>query len=147
MTGRKQIQSWLALHLVPGLGPVTCNKLVSQFGSPERVLLASSSDLANAASLRKESLAALSGEGRLHLKDLANKEIDRAAEKNISIIPCDDPLYPALLKNIHDPPVVLYVFGAPEVLSSKSLGIVGSRSATHYGKSVTTSRLEEGPKK
>ena len=67
MTGRKQIQSWLALHLVPGLGPVTCNKLVSHFGTPEKVLSASSSDLAKVVSLRKESLAALSGEGKLHL--------------------------------------------------------------------------------
>jgi DNA processing protein len=136
VTDRKKIQSWLALHLVPGLGPVTCNKLVSHFGTPEKVLSASRSDLVNVASLRKESLAALNGKGRLHLEDLANEEINRAAEKNISIIPCDDPLYPAFLKNIHDPPIVLYVFGAPEVLSSRSLGIVGSRSATHYGKSV-----------
>jgi DNA processing protein len=81
-------------------------------------------------------LTALYGKGRQHLEDLVQKEIDLAAEKNISIIPCDDPLYPALLSNIHDPPVVLYVMGAPELLSCRSMGIVGSRSATHYGKNV-----------
>jgi len=136
MTGRKKIQSWLALSLVPGMGPVTCNKLVAHFGSPEKVLAASSPNLTAVASLRKESLAALSGEGRQHLEELANKEIERAAEKNIAIIPCDDPLYPALLKNIHDPPVVLYVLGAPELLNCRGLGIVGSRAATHYGKDI-----------
>ncbi len=136
MTGRKKIQSWLALSLVPGMGPVTCNKLVAHFGSPEKVLAASSSNLTAVASLRKESLAALSGEGRQHLEELANKEIERAAEKNIAIIPCDDPLYPALLKNIHDPPVVLYVLGAPELLTCRGMGIVGSRAATHYGKDI-----------
>ena len=136
MTGRKKIQSWLALSLVPGMGPVTCNKLVAHFGSPEKVLAASSPNLTAVASLRKESLAALSGEGRQHLEELANKEIERAAEKNIVIIPCDDPLYPALLKNIHDPPVVLYVLGAPELLNCRGLGIVGSRAATHYGKDI-----------
>ena len=136
MTGRKKIQSWLALSLVPGMGPVTCNKLVAHFGSPEKVLAAGSSSLTAVASLRKESLAALSGEGRQHLEDLANKEIDRAAEKNIAIIPGDDPLYPALLKNIHDPPIVLYVLGAPELLNCRGIGIVGSRAATHYGKDV-----------
>jgi DNA processing protein len=136
VTGRKQIQSWLALHLVPGMGPVTCNKLVAYFGSPEKVLAASSSALATVCSLRQESLTALCDEGRQHLEDLAQKEIDRAAEKNISIIPCDDPLYPALLKNIHDPPVVLYVLGTPELLNCRGMGIVGSRAATHYGKDV-----------
>jgi len=136
MTGRKKNQSWLALSLVPGMGPVTCNKLVAHFGSPEKVLAASSPNLTAVASLRKESLAALSGEGRQHLEELANKEIERAAEKNIAIIPCDDPLYPALLKNIHDPPVVLYVLGAPELLTCRGMGIVGSRAATHYGKDI-----------
>jgi DNA processing protein len=136
VTGGKPIQSWLALHLAPGLGPVSCNKLVAHFGSPEKVLSASSSDLAKIIPLRQESLTALYGKGRQHLEDLVQKEIDLAAEKNISIIPCDDPLYPALLSNIHDPPVVLYVMGAPELLSCRSMGIVGSRSATHYGKNV-----------
>ena len=136
MTGEKQIQSWLALHLAPGMGPVKCNKLVAHFGSPEKVLSASSSDLAKVIPLRQESLTALYGKGRQYLEDLVQKEIDLAAEKNISIIPCDDPLYPSLLGNIHDPPVVLYVMGAPELLSCRGMGIVGSRSATHYGKNV-----------
>ena len=136
MTDRKQIQSWLTLHLVPGMGPVTCKKLVVHFGSPEKVLSAGRSDLAGVTPLRQESLAALFGEGRQQLEDLVKKEIDRAEEKDISIIPYDDPLYPALLKNIHDPPMVLYVKGNPEFLNCKGLGIVGSRSATHYGKSV-----------
>src|SRR6056300_874532 len=105
MTDRKQIQSWLTLHLVPGMGPVTCKKLVVHFGSPKKVLSAGRSDLAGVTPLRQESLAALFGEGRQQLEDLVKKEIDRAEEKDISIIPYDDPLYPALLKNIHDPPM------------------------------------------
>ena len=136
MTGGKPIQSWLALHLAPGLGPVSCNKLVAHFGSPEKVLSASSYDLAKVIPLRQESLTALYGKGRKYLEDLVQKEIKLAAEKKISIIPCDDPLYPALLGNIHDPPVVLYVMGAPELLNCRGMGIVGSRSATHYGKNV-----------
>jgi DNA processing protein len=118
------------------MGPVTCKKLVVHFGSPEKVRSAGRSDLAGVTPLRQESFAALFGEGRQQLEDLVKKEIDRAEEKDISIIPYDDPLYPALLKNIHDPPMVLYVKGNPEFLNCKGLGIVGSRSATHYGKSV-----------
>lgn len=136
MTGRQHMESWLALHLLPGMGPVTCMKLVARFGSPGKALSASISDLGAVVSLRQETLQALSNEGRKNLESLAAKELDRATEKNITIIPWDDPLYPALLKNIHDPPVVLYVLGNPELLNCRGLGIVGSRSATHYGRSV-----------
>ena len=132
----KYLQSWLALHLAPGLGPVTCIKLVVHFGNPGRVLSASNSDLKAACRLRHESLAALSEGGRQNLKALANAEIEKAAKKNITIIAYDDPLYPSLLKNIHDPPVVLYVLGNPEMLNCKGIGIVGSRAATHYGRGI-----------
>jgi len=136
VTNSKYLQSWLALHLVPGMGPVTCNKLVVHFGSPGKVLSASISDLTAVCRLRQESLTALGDEGRQNLKALANDEIEQAAEKNITIIACDDPLYPSLLKNIHDPPIVLYVLGNPELLNCKGIGIVGSRAATHYGKDI-----------
>jgi len=132
----KYLQSWLALHLVPGLGPVTCHKLAAHFGGPDKVLSAGIPDLKAVCSLRQESLAALDDEGRQNLKTLANNEIARAAARNISIIACNDPRYPALLQNIHNPPPVLYVLGNPDVLNGKGIGIVGSRAATHYGRSI-----------
>lgn len=133
---KQKAQAWLALHLVPGMGPVTCKKLVAHFGSPAKVLSAGCSDLAAVCSLRRESLAALCGDGRRDLETLVQKEIDLATVKDISLISCDDPLYPSLLKHIHDPPVVLYVLGDPGLLNCNGIGMVGSRSATHYGKSV-----------
>ena len=136
MAESKYLHSWLALHLVPGMGPVTCNRLVTHFGSPDRVLSASLSDLTAVCRLRQESQAALSDEGKKNLQALANDEIRQAATKNIKITACDDPLYPSLLKNIHDPPVVLYVLGNPELLNCKGIGVVGSRAATHYGKNI-----------
>jgi DNA processing protein len=115
---------------------VTCNKLVVHFGNPDKVLSASITDLKTACRLRQESLAALGYKGKQNLKALANDEIEKAAKKNITIIAYDDPLYPSLLKNIHDPPAVLYVRGNPEMLNCKGIGIVGSRAATHYGRSI-----------
>ena len=134
--GSKYLQSWLALHLVPGMGPVTCRRLVDHFGRPDEVLSASVSDLAAVCRLRQESLNALGDTVRQDLKSMATEEIGKAAKRNIAIIACDDPLYPSLLKNIHDPPVVLYVLGNPAVLNRKAIGIVGSRAATHYGRSI-----------
>jgi DNA processing protein len=136
MTTGKHLQSWLALHFVPGMGPVTCNRLVAHFGSPDKVISASISELTAVCRLRQESLATLDNKGKNRLIALARNEIEQAAEKNITIIACDDPLYPSLLKNIHDPPVVLYVLGNPELLSCRGVGIVGSRAATHYGRSI-----------
>jgi DNA processing protein len=136
VTANSHLQSWLALHLVPGMGPVTCNKLVDHFGSPDKVLSASISELTAVCRLRQESLTALSDKGRQDLVALAQKEIEQAVKKDITIIACDDPLYPPLLKNIHDPPVVLYVQGNLETLSTKGIGIVGSRASTHYGKEI-----------
>ena len=136
MTASKHLQQWLALHLIPGMGPVTCRKLVSHFGSPERVLTTRVSDLAEVCRLRRESLAVLEADGRQKLLALAGKEIEQAEEKNISLLAWEDPLYPPLLQNIHDPPLVLYVLGNVAELNCMGIGIVGSRAATHYGKSI-----------
>ena len=136
VTDSKDIQAWLSLHLAPGMGPVTCNKLVLHYGGAEEVLSAGSSALAAVTPLRQESVKALFGEGKQQLEDIVNKEIELAEKKNISIIHFADPLYPDLLKKIHDPPAVLYVKGDPEVLNCSGLGIVGSRASTVYGKSV-----------
>jgi len=129
--------AWLTLHLVPGLGPVTCSRLVAHFGSPEGVLAADISELRGVCPLRQESVASLNGEGREILEAEARKEIALAAEQDISLIPCDDLRYPALLNQIHDPPVLLYIHGNPDVLNGgRNIGMVGSRSATHYGRNI-----------
>ena len=136
MTAAHSLQAWLALHLVPGMGPVTCRRLVDHFGSPENVLCASVAKLAAVCRLRRESRTVLETEKREGLLEEAQKEMDRAAQKNISLLALDDPRYPPLLKNIHDPPVVLYVRGDPHLLQGSGIGMVGSRAASHYGKDI-----------
>jgi DNA processing protein len=136
------LQAWLALHLAPGMGPVTCCKLVDHFGSPEKVLAAPVAELAALCRLRRESRTALGEGNRDDLLEQAQKEIDRAAGKNVSLLALDDPRYPPLLKNIHDPPAVLYVLGDPKALQGKNIGMVGSRAASHYGKSIALQMAE-----
>jgi len=131
-----RLKSWLALHLIPGMGSVTCHKLAAHFGGPDKALAASITDMSKVCRLRQESLAALTDGRRQEYLSRAAAEIEQASAVNISIIAFDDPLYPALLKNIHDPPPVLYVRGNPEILNSKGIGIVGSRAATHYGRNI-----------
>jgi len=141
---RQHIEAWLTLHLAPSLGSTSCRKLVKHFGSPERVLSASAGQLRAAASrVRQKAIAALCGSGREEVAVAAGQELERAEKSGIEIIAIDDPRYPVPLKNIHDPPNVLYVLGSPEALDCRAIAMVGSRAATHYGRSVA-GRLAEG---
>lgn len=136
MRSRTNLQAWLALHLVPGMGPVTCQRLAAHFGSPDRVFSTTVGELQAVCRLRPESLTALKDAGWQSFIELAQQEMARAADENIRLLAWDDPLYPPLLRNIHDPPPVLYVLGNPEMLNCRGIGIVGSRAATHYGRNI-----------
>jgi DNA processing protein len=67
------------------------------------------------------------------------RECELAQKKNIDIIPYTDGRYPRALRETYDPPVVLYVKGAPSVLGRESIAMVGSRSASFYGKEMAHS--------
>jgi DNA processing protein len=120
---------WLALALTPGLGPTRVRKLVEHFGSAERVFHASLTEL-EATGMPVVSAQSLATGKSL---ELAQQEIAKAAECGAKIIALDDPAYPARLKEIYDPPVVLFVRGSVEVLSSPGIAMVGTRHPTPYG--------------
>jgi DNA processing protein len=109
---------------------------VAHFGSPEKVLDAESAVLKKLFHLKKESLESMFGQGRKALEAQVAEEIARAAERGIIILPYEDSRYPALLKEIHDPPPVLYVYGSSDTLNCSGIGLVGSRAATRYGRDV-----------
>jgi DNA processing protein len=121
--------SWLALSLTPGLGPTRVKKLAEHFGSAERVLHASLTELeaTGMPAVAAQSLAT----GKSF--ELAQRELLKASEAGARIIALDDPEYPARLKEIYDPPVVLYVRGAVAVLSHPGIAVVGTRHPTPYG--------------
>lgn len=128
-------EQWLRLALTPGLGPATIKKLLLCFGSVENITQAGADSLAQCGFLRQESLVALSALAPAIAR--AVEDDLRLAEKNgVTILCWDDPLYPPLLREIHDPPVLLYVKGDPGLLSSPGLAMVGARAATSYGRQV-----------
>ena len=120
---------WLALALTPGLGPTRVRKLVAHFGNAERVFQASLTEL-EATGMPVASAQSLATGKSL---ELAQQEIAKAAGCGAKIIALDDPAYPARLKEIYDPPVVLFVRGSVEVLSSPGIAMVGTRHPTPYG--------------
>src|SRR5947209_435953 len=65
--------------------------------------------------------------------ELAREEMARASAAGVTVISSEDPAYPHNLKEIYDPPLVLYVRGNPEVLTQPGIAMVGTRHPTPYG--------------
>jgi len=120
---------WLALSLTTGLGPTRGRKLVEHFGSPAAVFRASLTELEGTGIQATSAQSIATGKSA----ELAREEIARAAGEGVVVISMDDPSYPSRLKEIYDPPLVLYVRGDPEVLTRPGLAMVGTRHPTPYG--------------
>ena len=120
---------WLALSLTAGMGPTKSRKLVDHFGTAEAVFRASLTEL-EAAGLQAVSAQSLAtGKSA----ELAREEMARAATAGVNLVSKDDPSYPPCLKEIYDPPLVLYVRGDPEILTRPGIAMVGTRHPTPYG--------------
>jgi DNA processing protein len=125
----EQAKLWLALALTPTLGPGRARKLVEHFESVDNIFRASLTEL-EAAGLRA---AAAQSIGTGKSADLAEEEMLRATAAGAHIVGFGDPAYPPLLKQIYDPPVVLFVRGNVDVISKPGIAIVGTRHPTPYG--------------
>ena len=123
-------EAYLALNLLPQIGPVRVKKLLQHFGSPEAILAAKSRDIMAVHGIGQAQADAVSTwETQI---DLAG-EINKIEQRGLKLLTQEDPLYPALLREIHDPPVLLYVWGDLQPRDHHAIGVVGSRHATHYG--------------
>src|SRR5205814_3807932 len=65
--------------------------------------------------------------------ELAHDELGRAAQADVSLLCFDDSAYPAQLKQIYDPPLILYVRGNSQAISQPGIAVVGTRHPTPYG--------------
>ncbi len=120
---------WLALSLTPGLGPMRARRVVERFGSAKAVFEATLTEL-EAVGIQTISAQAL---GTGQSMELAHDETAKAVAAGVRIIHCEDPTYPARLKQIYDPPLVLFVRGNVDVLSLPGIAVVGTRHPTPYG--------------
>ncbi|MGH9494008.1 MAG: DNA-processing protein DprA [Candidatus Sulfotelmatobacter sp.] len=120
---------WLALSLTPGLGPTKSRKLVEHFGSAEKVLQASLTELEATGIQAVSAQSIATGKSG----ELAREEMASAARAGIAILSLDDPLYPPRLKEIYDPPLILYVRGDSGLLAKPGIAMVGTRHPTPYG--------------
>jgi DNA processing protein len=124
---------WLALILTPGLGPTRARKLLEFFGGVQAIFRASLTEL-EAAGLPSVSAQSL-GTGRS--LELAQEELTRITAAGVRVIALEDPEYPRQLKQIYDPPLVLYVRGDAAVISEPGIALVGTRHPTPYGSGMS----------
>jgi DNA processing protein len=124
------VEAWLRLVHAPGLGPGITRDLLARFGEP----------------------AAIPGAGRKRLRDAGldaaaiellladeppegvSRDLEWAQGERHHLLTLADPRYPARLREIHDPPPVLYVLGDPDVLAYPAIAMVGSRHPTPAGR-------------
>ena len=123
------LEPWLRLTLLPGLGSRSLRKLLVSFGSPEKVLAASHRALCEIVS-EKNATA------------IRNGDVDAVALNEIAewldypenhVVTFADPCYPQVLLQIADPPPLLYAKGCLDLLNHPGFAIVGSRNATAQG--------------
>jgi DNA processing protein len=120
---------WLALALTPRLGPTRARRLVEHFGGVQNVLKASLTEL-EATGMQSVSAQAL---GTGQSMELAQDELGKAAAAGVSIVCLDEAAYPAQLKQIYDPPLVLYIRGNVDAITQPGIAVVGTRHPTPYG--------------
>jgi len=128
-TQNDHILHWLALGLTPGLGPTRVRRLVEHFGSVGSIFYASLTELEATGMLAVSAQAIATGKAL----ESAQEELGRAAGVGAQIITLDDEAYPPALKQIYDPPPILYVKGKVEALSRPGIAMVGTRHPTPYG--------------
>ena len=120
----------LQLILVSGVGPRLQRTLLDHFGSPSQVLQA-----------RPAELLAVEGIGQKLLEQIKNpdtrpaaeRELEACQQKQIQLVTQDHDAYPQLLRQIYDPPQLLYYRGSLQPRDALSIAVVGSRRCTPYG--------------
>jgi DNA processing protein len=101
-------EAYIALNMVAHLGPVRLRKLLDRFHEPQRILRANRAELQAVEGLPVPAIEAiLSWESE---NDLSS-ELRRISEYRATILTQEDHLYPRLLREIYDPPIVLYIWG------------------------------------
>ena len=128
------MRDWIALNMTPGVGPRAAAKLLERFGSAEGVFGALRSELERLR-LRPEAVESIALRDRF---DDAARELERVREiESADVLVLDDGAYPALLREIPDPPITLYVRGSwQQSLEAPCVGVVGSRRCSTYGQNV-----------
>lgn len=134
-TDPEDVSAWLRLANASGLPPIALRALLAEFGSPHAVLNQSFGALAGIAGEKaaRAVLAPPPGSELGSFEECLARTLEWASIKGNAIVTLADTAYPPALLTMPDPPPLLYVKGRLDLLQSRAVAIVGSRSATPQG--------------
>jgi DNA processing protein len=126
----KSTEACIALNMLPTMGPVRLRRLLEVFETPEKILTA-----------KRDQLRQVEGVGNDVAEQIVTwesivdlgAELARIRDFGATVITQDSPEYPESLRQIHSPPIVLYVWGEILDRDRHAIGVIGARRTTHYG--------------
>lgn len=130
---------WFLLTELPGLTPRVIKNLIQHFKTPEAVLTASKTQLLSVPDISSRAIKILLG--HKEFEPGAQKRLAQVQDSGYRVVVLTEPEYPALLKEIPDPPALLFYDGTFDI-NAPCISIVGSRNATRYG--IDTARYLAG---
>lgn len=122
---------WIWLSLIPNLGSKKKEVLLKIYRTPETIYHLKEKELLKIKGMGEKTIENMLDK---NIKDSVEKHIEYMLKNNIDIVSIYDKEYPSILKEIYDPPISLYCKGDKTILNKKSIGIVGCREVTEYGK-------------
>ncbi|MFC1452488.1 DNA-processing protein DprA [Verrucomicrobiota bacterium] len=126
-------EAYVALNMMEKVGPVGVRALTEALGSAGAIMQADRQALLGAKGIGPEQAGAIV-EQRKSVDPAA--ELDKAERLGVRIVTQIDEEYPPALKEIHDPPLAIYVKGSLKARDRHAVAVVGTRRPTHYGRGV-----------
>lgn len=130
MTVSEHVRAMVKFNLTGEIGPVIFQRLVQHFGSPEEALKADFDRVRMVEGIGKIRAAKLTEAPKYDV----DEELELAEKAGVRILAYTDPDYPSKLKEVENPPIILYVKGDIQSRDALALAIVGTRRCTLYGK-------------
>ena len=129
----KNLKEWIWISCLDSLSPIKKYKLIQIYKEPQNIINLSENELNKISFLTENNIKNILDKT---IKNKLNFHIKYLKEHKIKVVTINDNVYPQSLKQIYDPPVVLYVIGNEVILNKIGLAIIGCRNSTTYGKKI-----------
>jgi DNA processing protein len=130
----------LSLWNTPGIGPQRLRSLMARFASGRAIYAASIRQLCEVEGIDQATAAKIKAHADLAA---AERQLKQAQTAGVKILTFWDDCYPEMLRPLYDPPMLLFLQGEVEVLSGRSVAVVGTRAPSEYGQIITRKLTSE----
>jgi DNA processing protein len=137
MDDHRTLEPWMALQHLSQFSFSQIHELLNHFGTPQAFLAADELALSMLSVAQREEIRALQSQGEKHpVYQQVRQDIDSLLRYNIAVITLQSANYPNALRQIHRPPLLLYVKGNPAVLAEPQVAVVGARKSSNMARDL-----------